>query len=370
MTAIVCIGESLWIRSELSTSDNSAANLQREFSREQDRASLAVGGLTAGRESQNAALAEALESKRIANSKQMELKQALDKSEERALALERENAAQKQADAKQMELKQALDKSEERALALERENAAQKQANDKQAELKQALDESEKRALALEHENVAQKQIADARQTELKQALDKSGARSEALARELASARKNDVAAGDLAAARERENAAQKKQMELKQALDESEKRALALEHENVAQKQIADARQTELKQALDKSGARSEALARELASARKAIASAEKPSNVDVTARDAASPTGSRPMEGSNGASEITGSMPTPQSGGNGVQTSSEAAADDATAGASGQLTRSNRSQPARSQPPHAMTSAEEAKLVARANL
>ena len=65
------------------------------------------------------------------------------------------------------------------------------------------------------------------------------------------------------------------------------------------------------------KAGQDREALARELASAREAIASAEKPSNVDVTARDAASPTGSRPMEGSNGASEITGSMPTPQSGG-----------------------------------------------------
>ena len=39
-------------------------------------------------------------------------------------------------------------------------------------------------------------------------------------------------AARDLAAAREREDAAQKKQMELKQALDESEKRALALERE------------------------------------------------------------------------------------------------------------------------------------------
>ena len=65
-------------------------------------------------------------------------------------------------------------------------------------------------AAARERENAAQKQAADARQTELKQALDESGARSEALARELASARKNDVAARDLAAALERENAAQK----------------------------------------------------------------------------------------------------------------------------------------------------------------
>jgi hypothetical protein len=38
-------------------------------------------------------------------------------------------------------------------------------------------------------------------------------------------------------AAREREDAAQKKQMELKQALDESGKRALALEHENACRR-------------------------------------------------------------------------------------------------------------------------------------
>ena len=54
------------------------------------------------------------------------------------------------ADARQMELKQALDESEKRALALERENAAQKQTADaRQMELKQALDESEKDRSAL-----------------------------------------------------------------------------------------------------------------------------------------------------------------------------------------------------------------------------
>ena len=154
VATIVCIGGIvLWIEPEDSSSGNSATNLERKFSQERDRASVAIAGLTADRE---------------------------------------------------------------------RENAAQK----KQMELKQALDESEKRALALERENAAQKQTADARQMELKRALDESGAKSDALARELASARKNDVTARDLAAARERENAAQKKQMELKQALDESEKRA------------------------------------------------------------------------------------------------------------------------------------------------
>ena len=79
-----------------------------------------------------------------------------------------------------------------------------------------------------------------------------------------------------------------------------------------------ADARQMELKQALDESEKRALALERELTSARETIASAEKPSNAEVTARDAASPTGSlnRPMEGSNAASEITGSMPTRKAG------------------------------------------------------
>jgi hypothetical protein len=259
VTAIFCIGGFVfWIGSEDSSSDNSAADLEREFSRERDRASVAIGGLTAARERENAALTEALESKRIANSKQIELMQALDESK----------------------------------------------------------------------------------------------ARSEALARELASAHENEVAARNLAAARERENAAQ------------------ALET-----KQIADARQKELKQALDESEKRAFALERELTSARKTIASAEKPSNAEVTARDAASPTGplNRAVEGSNAASEITASITTPQSGGNvtaGVQVSSDATPADATAtaGASGRLTRSNRSQPGRPQPPSAMSSAEEARLVARA--
>jgi hypothetical protein len=159
------------------------------------------------------------------------------------------------------------------------------------------------------------------------------------------------VAIGGLTDAREREDAAQ------------------ALEA-----KKITDARK-ELKQALDESERRAFALEGELASARKTIASAAKPSNAEVTARDAASPTGplNRPIEGSYVASEITASITTPQSGGNitaGVQVSSDVTPADATAtaGASGQLTRSNRSQPGRPRPPSAMSSAEEATLVARA--
>jgi hypothetical protein len=69
-------------------------------------------------------------------------------------------------------------------------------------------------------------------------------------------------------------------------------------------------------------------------------------------SARDAAAPTGSlnRPMEGP------------------GARTFSDAMPDDVTAGASRRLTQPNRSQSGRPQPPHAMSSAEEAKLVARA--
>jgi hypothetical protein len=119
VAAIVCIGGIVfWIESEDSSSGNSAANLERKFSQERDRASVAIAGLTAARERENVGL-----------TKQRELKQALDESEKRALALERENAAQKQtADAKQTELKQALDESEKRAGAsgqLTRSNRSQ-----------------------------------------------------------------------------------------------------------------------------------------------------------------------------------------------------------------------------------------------------
>ena len=356
---------------KISSSDNSAANLEREFSRERDRASVAIGGLTAAQERENVALTEALESKRIADATQKEFKQALDKSEAKSEALARELASARENEVAARNL----------AAARERENAAQ------------ALENA---AQALEG-----KQIADARQKELQQALNESEARSEALARELASARGNDVAARNLSAARERENAvletkqiADAKQKELQQALDQSEARSEALarelasarenevaarnlaatrERENAAPaletKQIADAKQKELKQALDESEKRALALKRELTSARETIASAEKPSNAEATARDAAAPTG--PLEQSNAASEITSSMTTPQGRRNvtaGVQASSDATPDDATAGASGRLTRSTRSEPSRPQPPSAMSSAEEAKFVARA--
>src|SRR6266480_2049418 len=205
--AIFCIGGfAFWIGSEDSSSKNSAADLEQEFSRERARASVAIGGLTAARERENVGLTEALESKRIADSEGRESKQALDESKAKSEALARELASARENEVAARNL----------AAARERENAAQET-----------------------------KDIADAKK-EFKQALDESEAKSEALARELASARENEVAARNLAAARERENATQ------------------ALET-----KQIADAKQNEFKQALDESEAKSEALARELASAR-----------------------------------------------------------------------------------------------------
>src|SRR5712672_453225 len=362
VTAIFCVaGFFFWVGSEDSRSDNPAAD-----SRARDRVSVAIGGLTDARERENAA--QALEARQIADARQ-ESKQALDESEKRSEALARELASVRGSDVTARNLAAARERDVAQALE------AKQIADAKQKELKQALDESEKRSEALARElasvrendvaarnlaaarerDVVQaleaKQIADAKQKEMKQALDESEKGSEALARELASVRENDVAARNLAAAREREDAAQ------------------ALEA-----KKITDARK-ELKQALEESERRAFALEGELASARKTIASAAKPSNAEVTARYAASPTGplNRPIEGSNAASEITASITTPQSGGNitaAVQVSSDATPADATAtaGASGQLTRSNRSQPGRPQPPSAMSSAEEATLIARA--
>jgi hypothetical protein len=254
--AVFCVGGfGFWIGSKDLSSDNSAAELERVFSQERDRAYANIGGLTATRELKTVALTEALESKRIADDKQRDLKRV--------------------------------------------------------------------------HE---------------------SEAKAEALVRELASARENDVAARNLAAARERENAAQ------------------ALET-----KRTADARQRELKQLLDESEKRADALARELMSAREIIALASKPSNAEVIAQDAASPTGSlnRPIEGSNAASETTGSVTSPQSRDNvtaGAQTSSDATSDDTPAGAPGRLAPLNGSQHDSPQPPSAMSSADEAKLVTRA--
>ena len=313
--AIFCIGGLVfWIGSEDSGSGNLAADPEREFSQRQDRAYDAIGDLTAARKQTNVALTEALDSERTPNSKERELKQALDESEARSNALDLELASARENDAA----------ARNRAATREHENAA----------------------LVVETQ-----QIADAKLRELKQALDESEARSNALDLELASARENNAAARNRAATREHENAAQV-----------------------VETQQIADAKLRELKQALDESEKRALALERELMGARATIASAEKPSTAEVTARDATAPTEplNRPMEGSNAVSEIPGSTPPQGSSGivtAGLQASSEATPDDATAHASGRLTQSDQSQHGQPQPPNAMSPAEEAKLVARAD-
>src|SRR6267378_3905238 len=177
VTAIFCIGGFVfWIGSNDSSFDNLAANLEREFSRQRDRASVAIGGLTPARERGNVALTKALESKRIANSKRRDLKQALDKSQAKSEALARELASARESEVAARNLDAVR----------ERDNAV-----------------------------LETKQIADAKK-EFKQALDESQARSEALARELASARESEVAARNLAAVRERE----KTVLETKQIAD------------------------------------------------------------------------------------------------------------------------------------------------------
>jgi hypothetical protein len=99
------------------------------------------------------------------------------------------------------------------------------------------------------------------------------------------------------------------------------EKIALLIEREKSAQakaleaKQIADAKQEELKKALDEKTANAEAFARELASIRANIASAGKHLNVDASAQDGASATGSlkHPIQRSNASPAITGTIPQP---------------------------------------------------------
>lgn len=155
----------------------------------------------------------------------------------------------------------------------------------------------EKIALLIEREKSAQaqaleaKEIADAKQEELKKAFDEKMAiaeRADALARDLAAAREK------ITVLIEREKSAQAKALEAKQ---------------------IADAKQEELKKALDEKTATAEAFARELASIRANIASAGKHLNVDASAQDGASATGSlkHPIQRSNASPAITGTIPQP---------------------------------------------------------
>ena len=141
---------------------------------------------------------------------------------------------------------------------------------------------------------------------------------------------------------------------------------------EALTAKRIADTKQRELKQALDESEARAEALAHELASVR---ASAGKPFNENVVAQDGASPTGplNRPIQDPNAVSGMTGVVPNTQSQdeltagtptfSNTRSASTSAAADELVVKPSPPPAR-----PRQSKPTSAISSADEARLIARA--
>jgi hypothetical protein len=134
----------------------------------------------------------------------------------------------------------------------------------------------------------------------------------------------------------------------------------------------IADAGRRELKQALHESEARADALARELASVR---ASLGKPFNENIVAQDGASPTGplNRPIQESNAVSAMTGVVPNTQSLGeptaatptfsNTRSTPTSAESDDPAVEPSPPPARPRQSQLA-----SAISSADEARLIARA--
>ena len=204
---------------------------------------------------------------------------------------------------------------------------AKSAAEVKNKELKQALDDStaragkltmdlaaataanSKRVSSLEAEGLKFKSAAEAKNKELKQALDDSTARADKLAKELAA-----------------ETAA-------------NTRRINALQAEAVQAKLATEAEEKKLKQAFDEEKAKAEALAGALKSAQENIAVAEKSRSTDIAAQADVSPTGSFDRA---------------------VQ-SADAAPADAVAGVS-------RS-PSPSLQKASISSAEEARLVARAN-
>jgi hypothetical protein len=148
-----------------------------------------------------------------------------------------------------------------------------------------------------------------------------------------------------------------------------------AVQAEALEAKQIADASQRELKGALDESEARTEGLARELSTARVNIASAATPLHEDGVAQEGVLPTGTphRPIETSNAAPGMIGVVPNAQSLDdvttgtptfyNTRSAAISAAPDDAVGGSSPPPT-----QPSQSQPTSAISPADEARLVHRA--
>ncbi len=144
-----------------------------------------------------------------------------------------------------------------------------------------------------------------------------------------------------------------------------------AVRAEALAATRIADARQRELKQALDESEARAEALAHELASVR---ASAAKPFNENAVAEDGASPTGplSRPIQESNAVSGITDAVPNTQSMDEltaGTPALSDTRGAPTSAAPDDPVVEPSRppARPRQSQPTSAISSADEARVIAR---
>jgi TPR repeat protein len=141
---------------------------------------------------------------------------------------------------------------------------------------------------------------------------------------------------------------------------------------EAVEAKRIADAKQKELKQALDESEARAEALAHELASVR---ASAGKAFNENVAAQDGASPTEplNRSIQQSNAVSGMTGVVPNAQSLDEPTArtpTFSDARSAPTSAAPGDPVAEPSRppARPRQSEPTSAISSADEARLIARA--
>jgi hypothetical protein len=141
---------------------------------------------------------------------------------------------------------------------------------------------------------------------------------------------------------------------------------------EALAAKRIADAKQRELKQALGESEARAEALAHELASVR---ASAGKPLNENAVAQDGASPTGplNRPIQDPSAVSGMTGVVSNTRSLDEltaGTPTFSDTRIAPTSAAPDELVVKPSRppARPRQSKPTSAISSADEARLIARA--
>lgn len=256
-------------------------------------------------------------------------------------------------EAKNMEFEQALAKSTARADKLA--DKADKLAKELAAESAANID----RVSAVQTDALQAKLVAEAKNKELKQALDDSTARADKLTKDLAAeTAANSKSVSSLGAqALKLKSVAEAKNKELKQALEVSSDRAEKLAGELAAEaaantkrinalqadalqaKLATEAEEKELKQAFDAKTAKTEALAGELKSARENIAVAKKSRGAGIAAQADLSPTGSldRAVQRANAAP----------------------------AGAVADVSRP----PSPSLPKASLSSAEEARLVARAD-